>query len=178
MEALSVPELNRQVVTRYFQEFWTNGNADIVDELCDDNVTIFYPMHGRMVGKTAAKEVIARFKQVSFSMNWVIRYANSRNSPQSFPDVSFRLLSPFPLIAESDYVVARWFGGGKHTGPAFYELPVGSLPTPNTGKEMRFSGTTIYRLQNGKIIEETGEESGLVALQQLGLIKMNDGFAP
>lgn len=97
---------------------------------------------------------------------------------QSFPDVSFRLLSPFPLIAESDYVVARWFGGGKHTGPAFYELPVGSLPEPNTGKEMRFSGTTIYRLQNGKIIEETGEESGLVALQQLGLIKMNDGFAP
>ncbi|UKZ86429.1 uncharacterized protein TrAFT101_002260 [Trichoderma asperellum] len=133
MEGLSVSELNRQVVTRYFQEFWTNGNANIVDELCDDN---------------------------------------------AFPDVSFRLLSPFPLIAESDYVVARWFGGGKHTGPAFYELPVGSLPVPNTGKEMRFSGTTIYRLQNGKIIEETGEESGLVALQQLGLIKMNDGFAP
>ncbi|KAL9489786.1 hypothetical protein ACSS6W_002063 [Trichoderma asperelloides] len=159
MEGPSVPELNRQVVTRYFQEFWTNGNANIVDELCDDNVTIFYPMHGRMVGKTAAKEVIARFKQ-------------------AFPDVSFRLLSPFPLIAESDYVVARWFGGGKHTGPAFYELPVGSLSVPNTGKEMRFSGTTIYRLHNGKIIEETGEESGLVALQQLGLIKMNDGFAP
>jgi hypothetical protein len=81
MEALSVPELNRQVVTRYFQEFWTNGNADIVDELCDDNVNIFYPMHGRMVGKNAAKEVMARFKQVSFSMNWVIRYANSRISP-------------------------------------------------------------------------------------------------
>ncbi|KAM0262788.1 hypothetical protein ACHAQJ_001582 [Trichoderma viride] len=158
MEGLSVPELNRQVVTRYFQEFWTNGNIDVVDELCDDNVTIFYPLHGRMVGKAAAKDVIARFKQ-------------------AFPDISFRLLSPFPLIAESDYVVARWFGGGKHTGPAFYELPVGSLPVPNTGKEMRFSGTTIYKLQNGKILEETGEESGLVAMKQLGLIKMNDGFA-
>lgn len=64
-----MPELNRQVVTRYFQEFWTNGNANIVDELCDDTVTIFYPMHGRMVGKTAAKEVIARFKQVSLKQN-------------------------------------------------------------------------------------------------------------
>jgi ketosteroid isomerase-like protein len=69
MEALSVPELNRQIITRYFQEFWTNGNSDIVDELCDDNVTIFYPMHGRMVGKAAAKGVIARFKQVGLRYN-------------------------------------------------------------------------------------------------------------
>ncbi|KAH0525619.1 hypothetical protein TsFJ059_007966 [Trichoderma semiorbis] len=159
MNGLSVPELNRQVITRYFQEFWTNGNPDIVDELCADNVTVFYPMHGRMVGKAATKECLAKFKQ-------------------AFPDISFRLLSPFPLIAEENYVVARWFGGGKHTGPAFYDLPVGSLPEPNTGKEMRFSGTTIYKLENGKILEETGEESGLVAMQQLGFIKLNDGFAP
>ncbi|KAH0494610.1 hypothetical protein TgHK011_001226 [Trichoderma gracile] len=159
MNALSVPELNRRVVTRYFQEFWTNGNADIVDELCADKITVFYPMHGRSVGKAAVKEVLAKFKL-------------------AFPDISFRLLSPFPLIAEQDYVVARWFGGGKHTGPAFYDLPVGSLPVPNTRKEMRFSGTTIYKLENGKIVEETGEESGLVAMQQLGLLKLNDGFAP
>lgn len=64
MNNLSVPELNRQVITRYFQEFWTNGNPDIVDELCADNVTVFYPMHGRMVGKDATKECLAKFKQV------------------------------------------------------------------------------------------------------------------
>lgn len=89
---------------------------------------------------------------------------------KSFPDVSFRLFSPFPLIAESDYVVARWFGGGKHTGQAFYDFPVGSLPQPNSGKEMRFSGTTVFTLRDGKIVEELGEESALSALQQLGLI--------
>jgi predicted ester cyclase len=77
------------------------------------------------------------------------------------------------LIAEQDFVVARWFGGGKHTGEAFYDFPIGSLPSPNSGKEMRFSGTTIFRLQDGKIIEETGEEAALVALQQLGLVTTN-----
>lgn len=62
----------------------------------------------------------------------------------------------------------------KHTGEAFFDLPVGSLPQPNSGKEMRFSGTTIFTLKDGKIVEEIGEESALVALQQLGLIKANE----
>lgn len=70
-------------------------------------------------------------------------------------------------------MVARWFGGGKHTGAAFDELPIGNLPVPNSGKEMRFSGTTILKLKDGKIVEETGEESALVAMQQLGLLELN-----
>ena len=32
------------------------------------------------------------------------------------------------LIAEGDYVVGRWKGGGTHTGPAFSDFLVGSLP--------------------------------------------------
>lgn len=92
---------------------------------------------------------------------------------QAFPDISFRLYSPFPLIAENDYVVARWIGGGKHTGAPFYGLPIGSLPIANSGREMQFTGTTVFRLEGGLIVEEIGEESALVALQQLGLLELN-----
>lgn len=67
-------------------------------------------------------------------------------------------------------MVARWFGGGKHTGRPFFDFPIGSLPEPNSGREMRFSGTTIFTLKDGKIVEELGEEAGLLALQQLGLV--------
>lgn len=49
-------------------------------------------------------------------------------------------------------------------------MTVGGLETANTGKEIRFSGTTIFTLKNEKIVEETGEEGALTALQQLGLI--------
>jgi hypothetical protein len=52
-------------------------------------------------------------------------------------------------------------------------MVVGGLETPNTGKEIHFSGTTIFTLKDGKIVEETGEEGALTALQQLGLFSLN-----
>jgi hypothetical protein len=36
---------------------------------------------------------------------------------------------------------------------------------------MRFTGTTVLRLNGGKIVEEIGLDDGVTALQQLGLLK-------
>ena len=88
---------------------------------------------------------------------------------QAFPNISFRAYK-FPLIAEGDYVVGRWIGGGKHTGVAFDDLAVGKLDRPNTNMEIYFSGTTIFTLKDGKIVDEVGEEQALTALQQLELL--------
>jgi hypothetical protein len=35
---------------------------------------------------------------------------------------------------------------------------------------MRFTGTTVFKIVDGKIVEEIGEEGALTALQQLGLV--------
>jgi hypothetical protein len=64
----------------------------------------------------------------------------------------------------------RWEGGGTHTGPAFTDFLIGSLP-PATGRKMRFTGTTVLRIADGKIAEEIGLDDGVTALQQLGLIR-------
>lgn len=37
---------------------------------------------------------------------------------------------------------------------------------------MHFSGITIFTLREGKIIDETGEEGALTALQNLGLVAL------
>jgi predicted ester cyclase len=74
------------------------------------------------------------------------------------------------MIAEGDYVAARWIGGGTHTGVAFDDLAVGKLSKPNTGKKIHFSGITIFTLKGGKITREIAEEGGLSVLQQLGLV--------
>ena len=37
---------------------------------------------------------------------------------------------------------------------------------------MHFTGTTVLRLQNGKIVEEIGLDDGVAALTQLGLLKV------
>ena len=36
---------------------------------------------------------------------------------------------------------------------------------------MRFTGTSVLRLEKGKIVEEIGLDDGVTALQQLGLLK-------
>ena len=37
---------------------------------------------------------------------------------------------------------------------------------------MWFSGMTIFTMKDGKFVKEIGEEGGLTALQQLGLIEL------
>lgn len=67
MNATSQHEQNRQIVARYWQEFWTNGNTSVVDELCAEDVTVFYPLHGQFVGKPAVKKMLEDFKKVCMS---------------------------------------------------------------------------------------------------------------
>ena len=86
---------------------------------------------------------------------------------EAFPDLGFGATAE--LIAEGDYVVGQWKGGGTHTGPAFDDLPIGALPA-DSGKRMEFTGTTVIKVVDGMIVEEVGLDDGVAVLQQLGLI--------
>jgi predicted ester cyclase len=87
---------------------------------------------------------------------------------EAFPDLNF--WGAGDLIAEGDYVVGRWEGGGTHTGPASALFLAGSLPAAS-GRKMRFTGTTVLRVEHSKIGEEVGLDDGVTALQQLGILK-------
>ena len=86
----------------------------------------------------------------------------------AFPDLNF--WGTADLIAEGDYVVGLWEGGGTHTGPAFNDFLIGGLPA-NTGRKMHFTGTTILKVKDGNILEEIGLDDGVTALTQLGLLR-------
>ena len=58
----------------------------------------------------------------------------------------------------------------KTTGPAFNDFLIGGLPAA-TSRKMHFTGTTVLKVINGKIVEEIGLDDGLTALTQIGLIK-------
>jgi predicted ester cyclase len=47
---------------------------------------------------------------------------------------------------------------------------VGALPAAS-GRKMRFTGTTVLRVENGRVAEEIGLDDGVTALTQLGLIR-------
>ena len=48
------------------------------------------------------------------------------------------------------------------------DLPFGGLPEANTAKTMRFTGTTVLKVENGLITEEIGLDDGVSVLEQLG----------
>jgi predicted ester cyclase len=142
---------NKAIVGRWFTEFWGKTfNPGVVDELAAPNMLLQYSLHEPRRGRDDIKAFMVDFRK-------------------AFPDLNF--WGTADLIAEGDYVVGRWDGGGSHTGPAFSDFLAGALPA-NTGRTMRFTGTTILKLKDGKILEEIGLDDGVTALQQLGLIKI------
>jgi predicted ester cyclase len=141
---------NKAIVGRWFTEFWgKNCNLGVVDDLAAPDMLLQYSLHAPRRGHEDIKAFMKGFRE-------------------AFPDLNF--WGAADLIAEGDYVVGRWDGGGTHTGPAFSDFLAGPLPAA-TGRKMSFTGTTVLRIENGKIAEEIGLDDGVTALQQLGLIR-------
>src|SRR5256885_17238201 len=86
----------------------------------------------------------------------------------AFPDLNF--WGTADLIAEGDYVVGQWEGGGSHTGPSFNDFLIGGLPAA-TGREKHFTGTTVLQVINGKNVQQIGLDDGVTAPSQHGLIQ-------
>lgn len=143
-------EVNKAIVGRWFAGFWGETvDLSIVDELADADMVLHYSLHEPRKGHADIKAFMTDFRA-------------------AFPDLNF--WGAADLIAEGDYVVGRWEGGGTHTGAAFSDFLIGSLPAA-TGRKMHFTGTTVLKIENGKIVEEIGLDDGVTALQQLGLFK-------
>jgi predicted ester cyclase len=137
---VSKEEDNKAIVGRWFTDFWGKTcNLGIVDELAAPDMLLQYSLHEPRRGREDIKAFMTGFRQ-------------------AFPDLNF--WGAADLIAEGDYVVGRWEGGGTHTGPAFSDFLMGSLPA-NTGRKMKFTGTTVLKLKDGRILEEVGLDDAL-----------------
>jgi predicted ester cyclase len=147
---MSKEQDNKAIVGRWFSEFWGKDcNLGVVDAVAAPDMLLQYSLHEPRHGREDIRAFMTGFRA-------------------AFPDLNF--WGTADLIAEGEYVVGRWEGGGTHTGPAFDDFIVGSLPAA-TGRRMHFTGTTVLRVRDGQILEEIGLDDGVTALQQLGLIR-------
>jgi predicted ester cyclase len=143
-------ENNKAIVVRWFTEFWGKDvNLAVVDQIAAPDMLLKYSLHEPRRGHDDIKAFMHNFRA-------------------AFPDLNF--WGTADLIAEGDYVVGQWEGGGTHTGPAFDDFLIGGLPAA-TGRRMHFTGTTVLKLRDGRIVEEIGLDDGVTALTQLGLIE-------
>jgi predicted ester cyclase len=141
---------NKEIVVKWLTHFWgSKYNPSIVDELASPDMLLQYSLHKPRKGHADIKDFMKKFRD-------------------AFPNLAFD--GAYPLLADGEYVIARWVGGGTHTGTAFNDWPVGALPA-NTGRKIRFTGTTVFRFVNGKVTEEIGLDDGLTALLQLDLVR-------
>lgn len=147
---MSKEQENKAIIGRWFAGFWGNPwNPEIINELAAPDMLLQYSLHNPRRGHADIEAFMTGFRE-------------------AFPDLKFE--GAADLIAEGEFVVGRWQGGGTHTGPAFSDFLMGSLPTAS-GRKMHFTGTTVLRVENGKIAEEIGLDDGVTALTQLGLIR-------
>jgi predicted ester cyclase len=147
---MSLQDDNKAVVGRWFTDFWGKTyDLSVVDEIAAPDMLLKYSLHEPRKGHEDIKAFMTDFRA-------------------AFPDLNF--WGTADLIAEGDYVVGQWEGGGTHSGPAFKDFLSGALPA-NTGRKMRFTGTTILKIKDGKILEEIGLDDGVTALTQLGILR-------
>lgn len=149
---MSKEDDNKAVVGRWFTEFWGKDvNLAVIDEIAAPDMLLQYSLHEPRRGRDDIRAFMTDFRA-------------------AFPDLNF--WGTADLIAEGDYVVGQWEGGGTHTGAAFDDFLDGyeALPAAS-GRKMHFTGKTVLKVIDSKIVEEIGLDDGLTAMTQLGLIK-------
>jgi predicted ester cyclase len=124
-------------------EFVKATNKLELDKL-DDMVVEDYVEHQPIPGQPAGRE----------GLKWAYRVFN-----EPFPDLEFDFAD---VIAEGDLVVGRGIGDAVQKGD-FMNIPA-------TNKRVKWSGTRLFRMRDGKLIEGWINIDMLGMLQQLGVV--------
>jgi steroid delta-isomerase-like uncharacterized protein len=133
-------ESAKALARRVFDEVWTQGNLDVIDELFASDCTSFDPVNGEVRGPAGVRGLISMYRT-------------------AFPDTRMTILHQ---LAERDWVATHWTATGTHQG----EL----MGIPPTGTQVTVSGVQLMRVVDGKIVEGTGVFDALGLLQQIGAV--------
>lgn len=129
---------NKEVVSRFAEEFKNKANHNIVDELFAENFTHHFKdprlPAGRPTMKLLGQSVVA-----------------------AFPDVHATVED---LLADGDKVIERTTATGTHKG-TFNGIPA-------TDRKVTWTEIHIYELKDGKIVELWSEIDFLSILGQIG----------
>jgi predicted SnoaL-like aldol condensation-catalyzing enzyme len=134
-------EENKQVVRRWRDEIWNKHNVNIIDELHAPDFIGHY--------SGVSPEPIRGREALKHVFAAYLAAFDVRVTPQFF-------------IAEDDFVVVHDTSWVKHTG-TFRGIPP-------TGKEVTGTSTDIYRIVDGKIMEQWFESDFTGQMQKLGLL--------
>jgi steroid delta-isomerase-like uncharacterized protein len=133
-------EANKATVRRWTEEGFGQGNVALADELVATDFINRTPVPGQKPGREGLKQAVLGLRA-------------------AFPDLSVTILD---IFAEGDRVVLRDTIRGTHRG-TFASIPP-------TGKPVTVNRIAIFRLADGRIVENWAQVDMLGLLQQVGAI--------
>ena len=136
-------EENKKLIRRWFDEVWNNGRAEVIEELFDENGIA----HG--LGDDPAHPIKGPAGYKPF-------YETFR---QAFPNI---MVVVEDMVAEGDKVVARCSVRAKHEGEF--------MGRAATQAPVEFTGITMVRIENGKIVEAWNNFDFMTMYKQVGHI--------
>ena len=139
------PEVHKAMVWRSIAAIWHQGQFETIEEVMAPT----YVHHTSHTAADGGHEVHGPEGVRHTVTAW----------RSAFPDLHFTLED---LVVEGDKIVARWTCSGTHQG-----VFRGMAPT---GKRVTFAGMTLYRIAQGKIVEQWTVEDGISLYQQLGIL--------
>ena len=136
-------EENKQLIRRWFDEVWNKGRDDVIEELFDENGIA----HGLSDDPSNPIKGPSGYRPF---------YATFR---QAFPNI---MVVVEDMVAEGDKVVARCSVRAKHEGEF--------MGRAATQAPVEFTGITIVRIHNGKIVEAWNNFDFMTMYRQTGHI--------
>jgi steroid delta-isomerase-like uncharacterized protein len=136
-------EENKAKARRLFEEGFSQGNTDVVDEVLNPDFVCYDPNSesGEVRGAETIKAEIEYFRN-------------------AVPDLTYTIEEQ---MAEGDKVVTRYTVSGTHQGEFFGVAP--------TGESLTMSGISIDRFdEGGKMVEEWPEYDLLGVMRQIGAV--------
>lgn len=135
---MSVEE-NKAIVRRFYTEVMNGKNMQVADDIIDPG----FVDHAAPPHPGTDREFLHYF----WPNVWRV----------AFPDWT---IEPQDMIGEGDKISVRYVAGGTHQGEI--------LGFPGTGKKISVTGMNLFRLANGKLVEEYGNMDMAGLMQQLG----------
>jgi steroid delta-isomerase-like uncharacterized protein len=131
---------NKAIARGIMEQAWSNGDLSVVDKTVSIDCRLHDPAFPNLTNGADGLK-----KHISACRN-------------AFPDLRFTVDD---VIAERDEVVIHWTTTGTHRAEFLGMAP--------TNRSATVSGTSIFRIQNGKVTENWSDWNLLTLLQQLGI---------
>jgi len=134
------PAENKQIAQKFMEECWNQGKMDSIGELMASGCTFHDPV---FPGLTSGAENMKRHIEMCRS---------------GFPDLK---VTVDDTIAERNEVVHHWTVRGTHKATF--------LGMAATNRNAVVSGTSIHRIEGGKIVEQWSDWNLMSLMEQLGI---------